>query len=122
MVNVVNLINIIATRGLPSIIVKLALVDTMALLDSASGLNLIKKNAFERNFQTNKKQIRNTSVMVKRVNGVVSRASGEVNLNLEIMGKEFNFLFIIIDEVHFPTDVLLGYKSMKECGLVNRLA
>ena len=90
----------------------------MALLDSASGLNLIKKDVFDNNFQVSKKQVRESWIRVKGVNGVISRASGEIDLKLEIMDKEFTFLFVLIDDAQFPTDVLLGYNALRQSNLV----
>ena len=109
---------IIARKGLPAIKVKLAQKNTLALLDSASGLNLIKKDVFDKYFAINKAHLPKSDVKVKGVNGIISRASGEIDLKLEIMNKEFTFLFIIIDDAQFPTDVLLGYNALREGNLV----
>ena len=117
LVNVVNLINIVTTRGLPAIKVNLGDVTTLALLDSASGLNLIKKGVFD-SCKIDKSLVRVSGIKVKGVNGTISKAIGEVNLWVEIMEREFNFLFVIIDEAQFPTDVLLGIDALRQSHLV----
>ena len=117
MVNVVNLINIVSTKGLPAINVNLSQITTLALLDSASGLNLIKKGVLD-SCKIDRSLVRESEIRVKGVNGVISRAIGEINLWLEIMGREFKFLFVIIDHAEFPTDVLLGIEALRRSKLV----
>ena len=113
----VNLISIVSTRGLPAITVSLGEVTTLALLDSASGLNLIKKGVFD-SCTMDRSLVRESEIRVKGVNGVISKAIGEVNLWVEIMDREFKFLFVIIDHAEFPTDVLLGIEALRRSKLV----
>ena len=71
LVNVVNLISIITTKGLPAIEVYLGTFSTLALIDSASSLNLLKNEVFKRCLLDNRR-VQPSQVKVKGVNGIVS--------------------------------------------------
>ena len=113
----INLLGIIKQRGLPSITVGIGALAFLALMDSASSLNLLKEEVLDKCL-IGKDQIRKSAICIKGINGKVSKAIGEIKLNISIMDRDFDFTFTIMSDANFPTPILLGYNALHAAHLV----
>ena len=104
-------------KGLPTLPVQFGNIDTFALLDCASKLNLVSVDFL---FQLGLKEsdIKPTKVRIKGVTGDVSCAYGEIQLEFTLMKRKFQTRFICVLQAVFPATVLLSYSSMRQFNIV----
>ena len=104
-------------KGLPTVSIKFGDVETNALLDCASKLNLISTDfLFKLGYRDS--DIKRTNVRIKGVTGDVSCAYGEIDLSFTLMKREFQARFICVVRAVFPATVLLSYSSMRNFNIV----
>ena len=100
------------TAGLPTVPVTANGHPCTLMLDSGSCLNLVGEQFIKDVLGVKSEDIKPVDITIK---GGSIDAVGEVKLALNVMGRSFHVIFIIIPRVTFPTDLLLSYWGLVFC-------
>ena len=103
------------TAGLPTVPVTANGYKCTLMLDSGSCLNLVGEQFIKDVLGVKSEDIKPVEITIKGISGGSIDAVGEVKLALNVMGRSFSVIFIIIPRVTFPTDLLLSYWGLVFC-------
>ena len=105
--------NLDDSSGLPLLNVKVNRRICSILLDTGSKLNLVSKAFLIDSLNIDSCNIRESDVLVKGVSGSIFKAAGEIDLSFDLLGRNFTYKFIVLNNKTFPADLLLSYTSIK---------
>ena len=103
------------TAGLPTVPVTANGYPCTLMLDSGSCLNLVGEQFIKDVLGVKSEDIKPADITIKGISGYSIDAVGEVKLTLNVMGRLFHVIFIVIPRVTFPTDLLLSYWGLVFC-------
>ncbi|XP_069953761.1 uncharacterized protein [Cherax quadricarinatus] len=88
-------------------------------MDSGAQVNIIRSSLFKEKRLRRILLVEPTTVtFLGGVAGSLLRVRGQTSLTFTIQGRDFTAVFLVVDQIAFPGDLLLGFASMRDLRIV----